>query len=89
MTKRRSRTETEIPLYLIPQKIAEKVWEWGDAMYRISVVRTHWHHYNVTIRTKSLHRELVYGTLTPPSPPSGQSGNPLPPAKSRRRKCPV
>ena len=59
MTKRRSRTENEIPLYLLPQAVARKVKEWGDAVYRISVKRTHWHHYNVTVRTKPVRKELV------------------------------
>jgi len=58
-TKRRSRTESEIPLYLLPQAVARKVKEWGDAVYRISVKRTHWHHYNVTVRTKPVPRELA------------------------------
>lgn len=89
MTKRRSRTKTEIRLSLIPQAIAEKVREWGDGLYRISVVRTHWHHYNVTIRIKPLRRELVTRTIAMLSPPSGQSGIPMPPVNSRRRKCPV
>nr|WP_319376571.1 hypothetical protein [uncultured Methanoregula sp.] len=89
MTKKRSRTETEIPLYLIPQAVTEKVWEWGDVLYRISVKRTHWHHYNVTARTKPPRRELSTRRITAGSPAPEKSGTPLPQAKSRRRKCPV
>lgn len=58
MKQKRSRTETEIPLYLLPQAVAKKVREWGNAVYRISVKRTHWHHFNVTVRTKPVPREL-------------------------------
>lgn len=59
MTRRRSRTEGGIPLYLLPQAVARKVREWGDAVYRISVKRTHWHHYNVTVRTRPIRKELA------------------------------
>ncbi len=59
MTERRSRTEKEIPLYLIPRAIASRIRAWGDVICRISIVRTHWHHYNVTVRTKRVHRELA------------------------------
>jgi len=58
MTTRRSKSEIEIPLYLIPHVIARQIKERGDAVFRISVKRTHWHHYNVTVRTKPLRREL-------------------------------
>ena len=58
MTARRSTRETEIPLYLIPHVIARQIKERGDDVYRISVVRTHHHHYNVSVRTKPQYREL-------------------------------
>jgi hypothetical protein len=49
----------EIPLYLLPEVIARLIRLKGDATYRISIVRTHWHHYNVSIRTKRIKRELA------------------------------
>ena len=58
MTARQSATETEIPLYLIPTAIARQINMWGEEVYRISVKRIHWHHYNITVRTKSLNREF-------------------------------
>jgi hypothetical protein len=58
MTARRSKSETEIPLFLIPHVIARQIREQGDDVFRISVKRTHWHHYTVTVRTKQVHREL-------------------------------
>lgn len=58
MTGRRSSTDTGIPLYLIPAVINRQIRMLGMRTYRISVKRTCRHHYNITIRTKSLHREL-------------------------------
>jgi hypothetical protein len=58
VTKRLSITETEVPLYLLPQAVARLVRERGEKVYRISVKRTHWHHYNVSVRTRSPPREL-------------------------------
>lgn len=87
MTPSRSKTECEIPLYLLPQAVARQVRERGDAVYRISVVRTHWHHYNVTVRTKPVPRELAPKKAAAFAP----AGEPLvtgkPAAGGRRRKC--
>lgn len=59
MTKAKSTRATEIPLYLLPQAIARLIRERGEKVYRISVKRTHLHHYNVSVRTRSLPRELA------------------------------
>jgi len=59
MPKSKSVTAGEIPLYLLPRSIAMQINRFGDSVYRISVKRTHWHHYNVSVRTKSLPRELA------------------------------
>jgi hypothetical protein len=59
MTKSLSVQAAEIPLYLLPKVIARFIREKGNAMYRISIARTHWHHYNVSVRTKRIKRELV------------------------------
>jgi hypothetical protein len=70
MKKHRSRTESKIPLYLLPQAVACKVLERGDAVYRISVKRTHWHHYNVTVLTRLIRKELApveVATISPDS----------------------
>ena len=71
MTRRRSRTESGIPLWLLPQALARKVREWGDGLYRISVKRTHWHHFNVTVRTRPIPKELAtveVATISPDTP---------------------
>lgn len=59
MTKSLSVQAAEIPLLLLPKVIARLIQLKGDAVYRISVVRTHWHHYNVSVRTKRIRKELA------------------------------
>lgn len=54
MTKSISVQEAEVPLHLVPKIIAKLIQLKGEAVYRISIVRTHWHHYNVSVRTKFL-----------------------------------
>ncbi|MCK9591296.1 MAG: hypothetical protein M0Q91_04725 [Methanoregula sp.] len=58
MTTHRSATETGITLYLIPTVIARQIKRQEAAVYRISVKRACKHHYNITVRTKSLNREF-------------------------------
>lgn len=53
--------EKEIPLFLLPHAIARQIKKTGDRIYRISVKRTHYHHYNVSVRTKTLPSELLPG----------------------------
>lgn len=59
MTKKISVTESEIPLYLLPKAISGLIRKLGTAVYRISVKRTHWHHYNISVRTKAIRKELA------------------------------
>ena len=59
MTKSKSTRATEIPLYLIPRAIARLIRERGEKVYRISVKRTNLHHYNVSVRTRLLQKELA------------------------------
>ena len=58
MTNARSTCATEVPLYLIPQAITRLIRTRGENVYRISVVRTHYHHYNISLRTRLPPREL-------------------------------
>ncbi|MGD0081552.1 MAG: hypothetical protein ABSB80_13005 [Methanoregula sp.] len=64
MPKSKSVTEGSIPLYLLPRAIARQIARIGDSVYRISVKRTHWHHYNISVRTKSLPKELAPARVT-------------------------
>jgi hypothetical protein len=58
MTKSKSMGATEIPLNLVPHAIARLIRERGEKVYRISVKRTHYHHYNISVRTRLIPREL-------------------------------
>jgi len=40
----------EIPLYLLPAALQRGVKENGGKLYRVVIVRTHWHHYMIKIR---------------------------------------
>jgi len=77
MTKARSARAEEIPLYLIPRVINGMIRERGGKIYRISVVRTHYHHYNISVRTRRLPRELLVRVKIPmPVPePAGDGGD--------------
>ena len=58
MTRAKSLQVTEIPLYLIPRAITRIIRERGEKVYRISVVRTRFHHYNISVRTRFIPREI-------------------------------
>ena len=58
MTNAKSMRATEIPLNLVPHAIARPIRQRGEKVYRISVKRTHYHHYNVSVRTRLPPREL-------------------------------
>lgn len=64
MTKTKSVTQGGIPLYLLPRAIALHINRIGESVYRVSVKRTHWHHYNISVRTKSLPKELAPARVT-------------------------
>jgi hypothetical protein len=49
----------EIPLHILPAIFATYVRDIGDKIYRISVVRTNHHYYNISVRTKLPRRELA------------------------------
>jgi len=65
MDRVRLNEETGIPLFLLPHAIARQIKKTGDRIYRISVKRTDRHVYNVSVRTKSLPRELAPGRKSP------------------------
>lgn len=59
MTQNRSKKENSVPLYLLPLEIANRINQMGDSVYRISVKRTHWHRYNISVRVRALPKELA------------------------------
>ncbi len=58
MTQAKSIHASEIPLHIVPHAIARMIRERGAMVYRISVKRTHYHHYNISVRTRLPPREL-------------------------------
>ena len=76
MTRSLSGKRTIVPLYLLPRAIAYQINRMGDSVYRISVKRTHWHHYNISIRVKALPKELAPAScVTVPFPAAGFPGD--------------
>jgi len=65
-TRKRALVMREIPLYLLPAALQRGVKENGGKLYRVVIVRTHWHHYTIKIRcsTKKAveHTDLVQHT---------------------------
>jgi hypothetical protein len=70
MTPPKSTVATEVPLYLVPRVIARMIRERGEKVYRISAKRTHYHHYNISVRTRTVPRELM------PAPGDIRGGRP-------------
>ena len=48
--RKRALVMREIPLYLLPAALQRGVKENGGKLYRVVIVRTHWHHYTIKIR---------------------------------------
>jgi len=59
MKQSRSVKAISVPLYLLPREIAYQINQMGESVYRISVKRTHRHHYNISVRVKALPKELA------------------------------
>ena len=83
MTRSLSCKATTVSLYLLPRAIAYQINRAGDSAYRISVKRTHWHHYNISVRVKALPKELApVSSETAPVPawkfPGDGTGNNAP-----------
>jgi hypothetical protein len=57
-----NRAQRHVPedgsVHLIPCAVAWLIHMKGDAVNRISVKRAYWHHYNMSVRTKTIQREL-------------------------------
>ena len=80
-----SNDEQDVPLHLLPLLILQFVRQTGTRIYRISVKRTRWRAYNVSVRTRSKlrEREPEPPVLVPPGPVTGNgdSAAPVPAAK--------
>jgi len=58
MPRRPPEIEPDIPLYLIPHIVARGFKRHGGDVETIIVEKTHRHFYNISIRTRSIRKEL-------------------------------
>ena len=89
MPKSKSVTEGGIPLYLLPQAIARQITRIGNSVYRISVKRTHWHYYNISVRTKSLPKELAPARIIQRASPQEREPDNHYPVIQEDKRCTV
>lgn len=52
------KTETDIPLFLVPHVIQKRIRMHGEDVERVVVKKTASHFYNISIRTRPIKREL-------------------------------
>jgi len=74
MTRPRSVSAAEIPIFLVPHEIARLMRDRGERVYRISVKRTRYHYYNISVRTRSVPRELAPAPEVPGAVPVKAEG---------------
>jgi len=48
--RKRALVMREIPLYMLPAALSCCVRAQGEKVYRVVIVRTHWHHYTIKVR---------------------------------------
>lgn len=58
MPRRPAELLADVPLFLIPHVILQRIRQFGDDLERVTVKRTHRHFYTVSIRTRPLKREF-------------------------------
>lgn len=61
MPRRPATIERDIPLFLIPHIVMRGIRTHGEELERVIVRKTRRHYYNVSIRTRSIKRELKRG----------------------------
>jgi len=58
MPRRPAEILADVPLFLIPHVILQRIRQVGEDLERVTVKRTHRHFYTVSIRTRPLKREF-------------------------------
>lgn len=59
MPRRPPEVEEDIPLYLVPHIVARQLRKHsGDDVENITITATHRHFYNISIRTRTIRKEL-------------------------------
>lgn len=61
MPRRPAEVLDDIPLYLIPHVILQRIRTCGEELERVTVTRTHRHFYTVRVRTWPVRREYRAG----------------------------
>ena len=57
MPRRPAEVMDDIPLYLVPHVIRQRILSCGEELERVMVTRTHRHFYTVSVRTRPIPRE--------------------------------
>ncbi|MDD4484489.1 MAG: hypothetical protein PHD55_08995 [Methanoregula sp.] len=58
MPRRPAEVLADVPLFLIPHVILQRIRQFGEDLERVAVTRTHRHFYTVSIRTRPINREF-------------------------------
>ena len=61
MPRRPAEIQPDVPLFLIPHVIRQRIRTCGEELERVIVTRTHRHFYTVSIRTRPINREYRTG----------------------------
>jgi hypothetical protein len=57
MPRRAAEVQSDVPLFLIPHVIRQRIRICGEDLERVIVTRTHRHFYTVSVRTRPIRRE--------------------------------
>jgi hypothetical protein len=64
----------EVPLFLIPLVIRQEIKKAGEELERIVVKKSGRHYYNISIRSRSINRELRAGVVRAGTGGAGRVG---------------
>jgi len=76
MPRRQTTTDRDIPLFIVPHVIMQRIRTHGENLERVIVRKSGSHYYNISIRTRPVKRELrpvagPIGTNAPEIPEEG------------------
>jgi len=63
MPRRQTTTDRDIPLFIVPHVIMQKIRRHGENLERVIVRKSGSHYYNISIRTRPVKRELKQGLV--------------------------
>jgi hypothetical protein len=61
MPRRQTMTNRYIPLFIVPHMIMKRIRRHGEKLERVIVRKSGSHYYNISIRTRSVKRDLKAG----------------------------